>query len=193
MKAFNKLMIDKGEYGYIDARKKRFLILSILFFLAVFIIFITGIIIYHTNKSLFAVIAAVSSLPAAKILTGYITIYPYSSGDKALYLKLNDMVKKYNSCLACDLAITSEKKASFIQYAYSHSGKLFLFTSNPKIDIDYAGGYIKKILDQNCNYSLVKIYTDKDKFIKIIDEQNDNSTCEAMDQRIIHKLLSYSI
>ena len=88
--------MEKGEYGYIDRLKKQKLILSAGSFIIVLIIFLTGIIIYHTNKSIFAVIAALSALPAAKLLTMYIAIYPYSTGDKDIY-----KTRKIHECSVC--------------------------------------------------------------------------------------------
>lgn len=192
-KLFRITDIEKGKYCYMDAHKRKMLTFSIIGLITVFIIFITGIIIYHTNKSIFAVIAAVASLPAAKQLTGYIIVFPFKSGSKDIYDFLCTTKGKYEGCIGCDLAITSDKQACFIQFAYCNNGNLFMYSDYNKIDVSYTEQYTKKLLDENCNYSSVKLFTNKEKYIERIKLINETSNVNNMDERIIHKLLTYSI
>ena len=65
---------EKGSFGYFDRKKKLTLTATIISFLIVAVIYATGIFIYHTNKSVFTVIAALSVLPAAKIFVSFLVI-----------------------------------------------------------------------------------------------------------------------
>lgn len=191
MKKFKAL--DKGEYQYINNRKHRLLLFSSLSLLVVLIIFLTGIIIYHTNKSIFAVIAAVSALPAAKLVTLYAVIIPYNTGDKTIYDRLCELKAKQKGVIVCDLAIASSTKTSFIQFAYIADEKVILYTDYKKIDINYAEKYIKDILNQNCNFSSVKLYTDKKKFLERAEGFLQLEEENSMDRRIADKLISFSM
>lgn len=191
MKGLNP--IEKGEYGYIDNRKKRLLVLSILSLTVVLIIFLTGLIIYHTNKSIYAVIAAVASLPAAKLLTLYLVIIKYKTGSLDIYEFISKKAEESFAKYVCDIVIASESKNSYIQFAYVVDGKIYLYTDYAKIDISFAEKYIKKILDDNCNYSSVKIYTDKEKYLSAVKKSSSLEETSHMDERICNRLLAYSM
>lgn len=188
----NNNALDKGVYGYMSNRKHRLLVLSILSLTAVVIIFLTGIIRYHTNKSIFAVIAALSALPAAKFLTLYFAIFKYKTGDEAFYKTLKEIADTNNATLICDTAISSTTKISYIQFSFICGGRVLMYTEDPKTDITFATNHIKKTLDQNCNYSMVKIFTSKDKMLEHV-KNTESQEKTAMDERIADKILSYSM
>ena len=73
---------DKGTFAYFKNRKKVTGRLTVIGFLTVLVIFLTGVIIYHNNKSIFTVIAAVAVLPAAKMLVSYIITAGFESVSK---------------------------------------------------------------------------------------------------------------
>lgn len=188
---------SKGEYGYIDEAKKKKLLMTCLSFAAVFIIFITGIIIYHTNKSLFAVIAAVSALPAAKLLTMYIAMMPNKTGDKEIYEKLKQtasMNSEYQAVIGADFIISSTDKSMGIEFAYIINGNAVCLTEHKKTSAKETEAYLKKIFDnENCQYSAVKVYDDRDKFFKHVDSVCMETGKEYTDKRIFEKLCAYSI
>lgn len=183
----------KGEYSYMDKRKRKLILLSSLSILTVFIIFITGIILYHTNKSIYAVIAAVASLPAAKLITLLVVIIPYKSGEKQIYETLLKYKEEQNAVLKCDLAISSTSKVSFIQFAYILNERLYLYSDYKKLDVNFSEKHIKDILSENCNFSSVKIYTDKEKYLSRIKSLSPIEKISNMDKRIAEKLLTYSM
>lgn len=185
--------LEKGTYLYINNRKKRLILFSGLSMLGVFIIFLTGIIIYHTNKSIYAVIAALAALPAAKLITLLAVIIPYKSGDADIYNTLMRYSKNQNGILTCDLAIASSSKISFIQFAYILDGKVFLYSDYKKLDVSFTEKHIKDILSENCNFSSVKLYSDKDRFISKINALTAIDDIANMDKRISQKLISYSM
>lgn len=184
---------EKGTYLYINNRKKRLILFSGLAILGVLIIFLTGIIIYHTNKSIFAVLAALASLPAAKLITLLAVIIPYKSGDADIYNTLMEYSKEQNGVLTCDLAISSSSKVSFIQFVYILDGKVFLYSDCKRLDFAFAEKHIKDILSENCNFSSVKLYSDKEKFLSKIKMLSAMDDISNMDNRICKKLISYSM
>lgn len=189
--------IEKGQYGYIDSEKKKKLTLTIISFVAVFIIFITGVIIYHTNKSIFAVIAAVSALPAAKLLTMYIAMFPYKTGDREIYdrlLKIAEQNKEYSPAIGADLILTSTSKSMSIQFVYINNGKVVCFTNHEKTAVKEAEKYIRNILEnEGCNFSSVKVFDYEEKFIKNVEAANKDVGKECADKRILEKMCAYSI
>lgn len=197
MNIIKNQMMEKGEYGYIDRLKKQKLILSAGSFIIVLIIFLTGIIIYHTNKSIFAVIAALSALPAAKLLTMYIAIYPYSTGDKDIYKTLEGFASKnseYKAIIGADFILTSSEKSMSVQFAYIINGKLICYTDHKKTDIHATEAYIRKIFDEaQCQYTMIRMFNNKEKFYKQVEAVCMDTGKEYTDKRIFEKLCAYSI
>ena len=185
---------EKGQYGYVNYTKKKRLICTILSFIAVLIIFFTGVIIYHTNKSIYTVLAAVSSLPAAKLLITYIVIAPYHTGSKTLYDRLSALQREntgYQAILAGDMVITSTQKAMYIQFAYIINGHLIMYTDDKKTDIKKTEDYIKDILKENCSYSMIKLYKSEEDFIKQVSSHNMETGKELADKRLYDRLCTY--
>ena len=127
--------VNKGDFQYMKNRKTRLLITSIFLVISVLIIYFTGIILYDTNKSVYSVIAAVASLPAAKTITLLIVSLPYKSGTKESYDVIYDIVSKKNGRVLCDLAITSEQKVTYLMYTCIIDTHVVMYTEYKKIDI----------------------------------------------------------
>lgn len=189
----NFFSINKGEFQYIDKRKRNYLILSIILLTSVLVIFFTGILLYDSNKSIFSVLAAVASLPAAKIVTLYIVIVPYKSCSKNDFDMINDIVCEKNGRLLCDITITSEQKASFLSFVAIINTHVVIYSNYKKIDVSYVEKYIKDILDANCNYASLKVFTELDAFSKRVQSVSGSETPKKMDERIATKLISYSM
>ncbi len=188
---------EKGHYGYIDYTKKKALIMSLISLASVLIIFFTGVIIYKTNKSLFSIIAAVASLPAAKLITGYIILRQYKTGCIDIYNTLNSLVntnENYKAIIGADLIITSPNKAMNIVFAYIINGKVICYTNHSKTDIKEVEQYIKKIFnDDTCQYSQVKVFSDDKKFLTSVRGIAADVGKEYTDKRLFEKLCAYSM
>lgn len=188
---------EKGCYGYIDYTKKKALIMSIISLTSVLIIFFTGVIIYHSNKSLFSIIAAVASLPAAKLITGYIVIRPYKTGDMTLYEELVNISgsnTEYSAIIGADFIISSPNKAMSIAFAYIIDGKAVCYTSHPKTDAKETERYIKEIFDnEGTQYSQIRVYDDKKIFLRAAKAAAASNGKEHTDKRIFDKLCAYSM
>ncbi len=162
--------LKKGDYKYLEKRKKRQLIFSICSMTIVFIIFITGVILYDTRKSIFAVLAALASLPAAKTLVSYLVIAPYKSISKEVKNKLEDVCGDMNNCkIIYDALLSSTEKSMYAGVLYIKNGKVLGFqNTNKKITFKEIEKYIKTILNDNCNYGVIKLYDNEDKFIEAV-------------------------
>ena len=151
---------DKGSFGYFDKKKKKSLAASILSFAAVFIIYITGILIYHTNKSIFTVIAALAVLPAARILISYIVIAFYKSIPLKQYEEISSIMgESETNQILCDILLASEKKSILAGMIVIYNGNILMYSDNKKANPREAESYMKKILE-SCNYTSIKMYTD---------------------------------
>lgn len=192
-----KNKIEKGHYGYIDNAKRKALIMSLTSLATVLVIFFTGVIIYKTNKSLFSVIAAVASLPAAKLVTGYIVRYPYKTDERAIYERLVEISEnntEYSAIIGADFIISSTDKAMNIGFAYIVNGKAMCYTSHKKTNAKETEKYIKDIFDrEGCQYTQIRVFDDEKKFLKAVEAIAGETGKEFTDKRIFEKLCVYSM
>ena len=96
---------EKGQPGYVKARKQKYLLGAVVEFAIVIAIFVTGYIQTGSRLNLLTVVAVVGCLPAAKMLVEFITMAPYKSIEEAKYQELEE--KAPLILKAYDMIITS--------------------------------------------------------------------------------------
>ena len=153
------MKIEKGNPGYIKARKTKYLIWALVEFAVVLAIFILGYVQTGTRKNLLTVVAAVGCLPAAKMLVEFIVMYPHKGIEEEKYQEINEkaplILRLY------DMLISSPQKLMPID-ALVISGHIVCgYTSSPKTDEDFLAKYLKKTLEDNhYDKMTVKIFHD---------------------------------
>lgn len=215
---------EKGEFQYLDKKKKKQLIISAFSMLMVVIICLTGIIMYHTQKSIFAVMAALAALPAAKMLVGYIVIMPYISVGKDTKDEVEKVCGNRENCrIIYDVILSSSDKAMYAGVVFVKNGRIYGYTEQYTKNADKKNTYknhkdtnkssdknkitladiekhIKFILDANCNYSVIKMFDDKQRFLKAVEAEGnleagmsdgEISKMRSMNERIEKRLKVY--
>ena len=81
------MKIEKGTPGYLNARKIRLLLLTLLEFGIVIALLVLGYMQTGTKLNLLTVVAIVGCLPACKMLVGLITVLPYRTADQERRLR----------------------------------------------------------------------------------------------------------
>lgn len=167
---------EKGSFGYFDKKKKITLIATMISFLIVAAIYAAGVLIYHTNKSIFTVIAALLVLPAAKMFVSFLVIAGYHSLPKEQQNELSFLIKECeNSQILYDILLASEERALIAGTIVILEEHIFMYSSSKKTDVQAVENYIKKIL-KDCSYASVKMYTDFEQMKKEIrDVKNTRS------------------
>lgn len=210
---------SKGDFGYLNYHKKRQLIMASLSMLMVAVICITGIILYHSQKTIFAVMAALAALPAAKLLVGYIVIMPYTSVSEQVREKLNT-VRGDNAYdkIIYDVVLSSKDKAMCAGVVFIKNGKVFGYTDHYKkltkksskknstgrdgkvISLRDIEEHLKFIINSNCNYSAIKMYDDEAAFLKAVEAEktgdvklsdDEKKKVISMNERIAKQILLY--
>ena len=81
---------EKGQKGYLKARKQKYLIAAIAEFAVVIAIFITGYMQTGSRLNLLTIVAVVGCLPAAKMLVEFITMAPHKGISEEKYQELEE-------------------------------------------------------------------------------------------------------
>ena len=138
---------EKGQPGYVKARKQKYLLGAVVEFAIVIAIFVTGYIQTGSRLNLLTVVAVVGCLPAAKMLVEFITMAPYKSIEEAKYQELEE--KAPLILKAYDMIITSSQKVMPLDAVVVSGHIVCGYASNPKTDEAALARHIKDILKDN--------------------------------------------
>ena len=166
------MKIQKGEPGYINARKRRLVIYIILSFTWVFILITAGYLVTKTKLNIMTVIAMIGCIPACMSLVNLIMLIPHHSVSEPYELELSS--KSEHLSVLYDLVITSEKKAMPIEAVVVSSNTICGYSRNKDLDTVYAAKHIRSILEQNkFDKVTVKIFQDYKAFIARVEGMNN--------------------
>ena len=164
---FNR--IYKGEYGYIPYRKKVAIIRTVVCLAFTLAIYMAGMIMYHSPKSGFSIIAALGCLPTGWSAVNLIMFL------KAKGCRQEEYSKITSSCgdllIHYDHIITSYDKNYYIAASTVLNKNICCYTWDDDMDISDCEKHIKKMMAPNgySDYS-IKIFTDIDKFCERLRE-----------------------
>ena len=166
------MKIEKGQPGYIKARKVRYLMLAIAEFAIVTAVYVLGYMQTGTKANLFTVVAVVGCLPAAKMLVEFITMAPHKSIDVDKYQEIEtkaDLVIR-----GYDMVITSSEKVMPLDAVVISGHVVCGYTSSPKTDETALARHIKNILQENHFEKMtVKIFHDYSAFLARAEGMNN--------------------
>lgn len=139
--------VKKGTPGYLDYKKKIEIIRAFIYFGIVAAIFLLGYFQTGTRLNLLTVVAVLGCLPAAKVLVGVITRFPYCSIDKD---RAEEIAEKTGHLTVCyDMVITSREKIMPVDCIVISGNNIFGYTHYEKVDLNVLAAHIKEILRQN--------------------------------------------
>lgn len=172
------MKIEKGQPGYINAQKKRYLLWAIVEFAVVTAVFILGYAQTKTKNNLFTVIAAVGCLPAAKMLVEFIVLYPHRGIEQEKYLEIE---KKAPLIMRLyDLAVSGPQKIMPVDAIVISGNVVCGYTSSEKTDETIAAQNIKKALEDNRYEKMtVKIFHNYAKFLSRVEGMNSIASVEG--------------
>lgn len=174
--------IEKGQPGYIKARKIRYLIWAVVEFAIVIAVLLLGYFQTGTKMNLFTILAILGCLPAAKMLVEFITMAPHKSVDVGKYQELEEkaglLIRIY------DLVITSTEKVMPVDAMVISGHVVCGYSSSNKTDENLLAQHIKKTL-KNHHYDkmTVKIFHDYHAFLARAEGLNNMASVQAPDGR----------
>lgn len=183
------MKIQKGQAGYLQARKKRLIIETTILFALVAAILILGYVQTRTKLNYFTIIAVLGCLPASRSLVNLIMMVPHKTINEATELEISS--KTENLTVIYDLVITSEKQAMPIQAIVISDNTVCGFTKSPKVSKAYAAEHIKNILEQNgIEKVTVKIFRDYVGFLSRAEGMNNIASIQQQNEERAEKIKS---
>lgn len=158
------MKIEKGQPGYVNARKTKYLICSIAEFAVVAALVVLGYIETGSKLNLFTVIAVVGCLPASKMLVEFITMAPYKSIEPEKFKEIEEKVPLLTK--AYDMVMTGNDKVMPVDVIVISGHVVCGYTKSKKTDEVKLSRYLKEMLSNNhCDKMTVKIFYDYTAFL----------------------------
>lgn len=180
------MKIEKGNPGYIQTQKKRYLIWSVAEFAIVVALVILGYVQTGSKMNLLTVVAVLGCLPASKMLAEFITMAPHKSIAQEKYQEIDQKAPLLTRVY--DLIITSSEKVMPVDVIVISGHTVCGYTSNEKTDEGKATKYLKELLAKNgCEKVTVKIFHEYVPFLSRAEGMNNIASIEKSDQRRIER------
>lgn len=178
----------RGEFGYIAARKKKTLLLTLLYTAIAVAIFVTGLFLNKMDRqNIFTVIAVLCVLPMVKQMVGFIVIIPYKSVPKNRY----DLVQKAlpgDCMLLTDMVITSPDKIMHVDFSVVGDNQVLVLVAPGKQDVPYIKDYISKGVKERAQDYKVKVFQEEKSFLKALEHLEPGTEDEEQKLRILDYL-----
>lgn len=176
------MKVKKGEAGYIQAQKRKYLFYSVVEFTIVIAFVLFGIFKTGSRLNGFTIVGIVGCLPASKMLVEYITMMPH----KGIAANLSQEIIEKASLLtvAFDLIITGNEKVMPVQAFVISGNTICGYTTSEKTDEAMLAKYLKQLLSKNgYDKVTVKIFHDYRAFITRAEGLNNMASVSKMVNR----------
>jgi len=170
------MKVQRGDFGYIKARKKRALTGTLCMAAIGIAIFLTGLLLNKmSNRNIFTVLAVLFVLPGAKFLVAYIVTFPYHSVSAERYGRVKKALPE-KMVLYTDLVITSQEKVMNLDFVAVGNGQVLGLTAKKEKELSYIRSYLTKGVQNWGNGYKVKIVDSEKLFFSELERVE---TCEV--------------
>lgn len=183
--------IEKGEYGYLNYRKKRLGIVTLLCFCMVAAFFLIGYLTTKTRNNIMTIMAILSVLPTAKFASSFLALLPHKAASKEQFERVKGHADKVK--LLSDLVITTGEKTLPTLFMAIHNSSVCGYAEAENYDTAHAEKFLTKNLMANGQKATVKIFKDEKSFLNRLDAMKQVGTDEKQqkkDERIGEILLT---
>ena len=172
------MKIEKGQPGYIKARKLKYLVWAIGEFAVVAVLVIVGYLKTGSKLNLFTLIAVVGCLPASKMLVEFITMAPHKGIEPEKFAEIEEKAGLITRIY--DTVITGNGKVMPVD-AFVISGRTICgYAGSPKANEAETARYIKEMLqNSHVDKVTVKIFCDYVAFLSRAEGMNNIATAES--------------
>ncbi len=161
--------VFKGDFGYIEYRKKVAIIRTVACVAIVLAVFFTGLIIYKSQKSIFSIIAAVLCLPTGWSGVNLIMFLKAKACSNEYFAKIEK--HKGDLLIHYDHIITSYDKNFYVAASTVLDKNICCLAADKDMEETDCEKHIRKMLAASgySSYS-IKVFTDINKFCERLDQ-----------------------
>lgn len=187
-----KNKVQKGMFGYLSYKKKTSVIMTIIMFSLSLAIYIMGYVTTKTNANLLTIVAVLGCLPASKCAVGMVMFLKAkgcSNEDQSAIEKAIGTLNGYY-----DLYFTAYSKNFPTSHLVVTQNSIIAYSADSKITEKDFVTHMKEILNKERIPDItVKLFTDRNKYIKRLQELNQSETNTSARKDIVSMLFQVSL
>lgn len=182
----------KGEYLYLQNKKKAEILKTIVFFGISAALYLAGYITTGSNKNYLTIVAILGCLPASKSAVSMIMNLKIKGCSEKVYHAISEKLKKSEG--AYNLYFTSYDKNYDISHVYAKGMTVIGFTENSKISENDFEEHIRTILNKDAIKGVnVKLYKDLDKYLVRVEQMQNLEHEKSREKDIMKNLYAVSL
>lgn len=155
---------EKGDWGYVNYRKKINLIIMLAAFAVVVGVFVLGLILNKMDRNnVFTVASVVLVLPAAKFAVAYFVVATHKSADESLKNKVEKAAGELTVCYDC--IMSNKKKPICAQAVVVTDSVICAYTCDKKADNKLFETSLQEFMKNDKLNVTVTLYKEEKTFI----------------------------
>ncbi len=173
----------KGNRGYIKGKKTKLMLIALLLVGVIIALVLIGIYITGDTGNIFSIMAVLTALPLANVITVYIAMFKFHAPPIEEYEKV--FAAAGEDIFSTELIITGTNlKTIYIPYALVGKDMVLLYSPAKDIKPEKYEEYISGMLAANGVQMKVKVFCDFAPFIKRLRNMEHTTRAEADEKRL---------
>lgn len=182
----------KGEYLYLQHKKKTEIIKTIVFFAISAMLYLAGYISTGSNKNYLTIVAVLGCLPASKSAVSMIMILKVKNCSLSVYKAISEKFGEHVG--AYHLYFTSYDKNYGMSHIFVKGMTMIALTENDKVLETEFEEHIKTVLNRDAIKGVnVKLYKDLDKYLTRMEQMMSLENEKSREKDIMKTLYAVSL
>ena len=187
-----KSKYTKGEYLYLQNKKKMEIIKTVVFFGISVILYIAGYVTTGSNKNYLTIVAVLGCLPASKNAVTMIMNLRVKGCTEAIYKNISSKIGEETG--AYNLYFTSYDKNYDISHVFVKGMTMIAFTQDAKLLEAGFEEHIKTVLNRDAIKGVnIKVYKDLDKYLTRVQQMQNLENEKSREEDIMKTLYAVSL
>jgi hypothetical protein len=171
---------EKGKRGYLRGKKIKNLLIALLLAAVILAFLLIGFFLNGDTKNIYTIMAVLTALPFANLITVYIAVFPYSAPSQEEYDQVAAAAGE--GLFETELAVTGANlKTLYLSYAFVAEGMILAYAPDKGVEPKKYEDYISGMMASNGCQMHVKIFTQLTPFIKRVRDVKHISREQADD------------
>lgn len=174
---------EKGARGYLRGKKIKYLLIALLLAAVILAFLLIGFFINGNTKNIYTIMAILTALPFANLVTVYIAMFPYTAPQQEEYDKVAAVAGE--GLFDTELAVTGTNlKTIYLAYVYVADGMVLAYSSTKNVEPKKYEEYLSGMLAASGIQMHVKVFTQLSPFIRRVKEVKHTPRCEADEKHL---------
>lgn len=179
----------KGSYGYIRDYKKFKGLISGIWIALVVILYVTGLVIFGTNKNYVTLVAILLVLPGAKAWVASIVMLPYHTQPRELYDETVALMKDKQAKVYSDIVVTKYEGAMTLSVIVNYNDNFYAYMPKQKKSLSEVKNYLTEMIASQGLTTKAQVYDSEEKFLTAVKKLSEGPDLESKKTKALEQQL----